>query len=181
MTTYISILRGINVSGQKLIKMEVLKKMYEKLNFENIQTYVQSGNVVFSANSKDPKELEKIISSGIESEFGFKVPVIVLKAETLETIVANNPFAKDSHKDIAFLHVTFLAEVPSGFDKESIIEKKHSDEEIEFAEKAVYLYCPNGYGKTKLNNNFIESKLKVQATTRNWKTTTELLKLGTKK
>lgn len=133
-----------------------------------------------STSSKQPKELGEIISSTIETEFGFKVPVIVLKAKTLETIRENNPFAKDDQKDITFLHITFLAEVPNGFDKKSICEKKHSDEEIAFTPNAVYLYCPNGYRKTKLNNNLLEKKLKVQATRRNWKTTTELLKLATK-
>lgn len=178
MITYISIIRGINVSGQKLIKMAALKKMFESLNLENIQTYVQSGNVVFSSKKEDPKELEKIISSGIEAEFGFDVSVIVLNSKSLETIIEGNPFAKDPLKDNAFLHVTFLADTPLSIDEESIIVKRHVDEEIEFTSNAVYLYCPNGYGKTKLNNNFLESRLKVKATTRNWKTTNELLKLA---
>lgn len=180
MTQYISILRGINVSGQKLIKMEALKQLYEKLNFENILTYVQSGNVVFSADNNKPKELEKIISAAIETEFGFDVPVIVLSAETLRKIAENNPFVNDNLRDPAFLHVTFLADKPGEFDKESIIAKQQAEEEIAFATNAVYLYCPNGYGKTKLNNNFLENKLKVKATTRNWKTTNELIKLANK-
>lgn len=154
--------------------------MYEKLNFENIQTYVQSGNVVFSSKEREPKKLEEIISTKIESDFGFQVPVIVLNTKTLEIIINNNTFAKDKLKDISFLHVTFLASNPTHFNKESIVAKKHSNEEIEFTDCAVYLYCPNGYGNTKLNNNFLENKLKVKATTRNWKTTNELLKLATK-
>lgn len=180
MTTYISILRGINVNGQKLVKMNTLKHMYENLNFENVQTYVQSGNVIFSSKQNDPETLEKTISSQIKTDFGFEVPVIVFNVETLKTIIENNPFAKHKLKDISFLHVTFLAENPTQIDKESIIEKKLSNEEIEFTSKAIYLYCPNGYGKTKLSNNFLETKLKVTATTRNWKTTNELLKLATK-
>lgn len=180
MTTYISILRGINVSGQKLVKMDALKNMYEKLSFENIQTYVQSGNIIFSSEQCDVKNLEKTISSQIKSDFGFEVPVIVLNVETLKIIIEDNPFAKDTSKDISFLHVTFLADNPILIDKESILDKKLSNEEIEFTSKAIYLYCPNGYGKTRLNNNFLETKLKVTATTRNWKTTIELLKLATK-
>ncbi len=180
MTTYISILRGINVSGKRLIKMDALKKMYENLNFDNIQTYVQSGNVVFLSKENDPKKLEKIISSKIKSEFGFDVPVIVLSAKTLEKIIESNPFTKDKLKDVSFLHVTFLADKVAQLDKESIIEKKLPNEEIRFAPNAVYLYCPDGYGRTKLNNNFLENKLKVTATTRNWKTTNELLKLAIK-
>lgn len=160
--------------------MDALKKMYENLNFENMQTYVQSGNVTFLSKENDPKKLEKIISSKIMAEFGFEIPVIVLNAKTLEAIIEGNPFAKDKLKDISFLHVTFLANNPLQFNKGSIIEKKQPDEEIEFTSNAIYLYCPNGYGKTKLNNNFLETKLKVKATTRNWKTTNELLKLATK-
>lgn len=180
MTTYISILRGINVSGQKIIKMDALKRMYEKLNFENVQTYVQSGNVIFSVKETDTKVIEKIISSQIEKEFGFDVPVIVLSAKTLETIIENNSFTKDNSKEPQFLHVTFLADNPAEFNKEKIVEKKQAGEEIAFTQNAIYLYCPNGYGNTKLNNNFLENKLKVKATTRNWKTTNELLRLATK-
>lgn len=180
MTTYISILRGINVSGQKTIKMDALKKMFEKLNFKSIQTYIQSGNVVFTTAEKDPKKIEKLISLEIKKEFGFDVPVIILHVNTLKEIIDSNPFAKDHVKDISFLHVTFLADNPTKFDKEKIVEKKQPGEEIAFTTNVVYLYCPNGYGKTKLNNTFLENKLKVQATTRNWKTTNELLKLATK-
>jgi uncharacterized protein (DUF1697 family) len=178
MNTYISILRGINVSGQKLIKMDALKKMYKNLNFEKIQTYIQSGNVIFMSKQKDHKDLEKSISSQIKTDFGFEVPVIVFNVETLEAIVENNPFAKENLKDISFLHVTFFADSPINFDKKSLLEKKQENEEVEFTSKAIYLYCPNGYGKTKLNNNFLETKLKTTATTRNWKTTNELLRLA---
>ncbi|MDI9355683.1 MAG: DUF1697 domain-containing protein [Chitinophagaceae bacterium] len=178
MITYISILRGINVSGQKLIKMDYLKKMYENLHFENIQTYIQSGNVIFLSKEKDYKKIEKTISSQIKIDFGFEVPVIVLNVETLETIIENNPFTKDKLKDISFLHVTFLADRPALLDQESITEKKQENEEIKCTPQAIYLYCPNGYGKTKLNNHYLETKLKVIATTRNWKTTNELLKLA---
>lgn len=180
MITYISILRGINVSGQKIIKMDALKKMYENLKFKNIQTYVQSGNVIFSSKEKEGEKLERLISSKIETEFGFEVPVIVLSITALETIIENNPFAKNKLKDISFLHVTFLANIPSQFDKQTIMGKKKPEEEIEFTDAAVYLYCPNGYGKTKLNNNFLENKLKVTGTTRNWKTTNALLKIASK-
>ncbi|KXK44108.1 MAG: hypothetical protein UZ11_BCD004000261 [Bacteroidetes bacterium OLB11] len=100
--------------------------MYEKLNFENIQTYIQSSNVIFSTNNTNTKELEKIISSKIETTFGYDVPVIVISVNTLKTIIENNPFAKDSQKDKTYLHITFLAEIPIEFNKESIIEKKMS-------------------------------------------------------
>lgn len=171
-------LRGINVSGQKLIKMDALKKMYEGMNFVDVRTYVQSGNVIFSTVESNPRELENKISKQIEIEFGFQVPVFVLTSEELRNIVEHNPFVEDKEKDTSFLHVTFLADQPKEFDKGAIEEKKQTGEELRFTKNAVYLYCPTGYGKTKLNNNFLESKLKVKATTRNWKTTIELLRIA---
>ncbi len=178
MMVYISILRGINVSGQKLIKMAALKQMYEKLGFHNVKTYLQSGNVIFSSNEKSITKLEMLITAQIEKDFGFTVPVIVFNSETLKSIITHNPFLKDAEKDPAFFHVTFLAATPEVYDKQSILEKRSANEEVHFSDRALYLYCPNGYGTTKLNNNFLESKLKVTATTRNWKTTNELLKLS---
>ncbi len=178
MKTYISLLRGINVSGQKLIKMDTLKIMYQNLGFKNIQSYVQSGNIIFSAIVTDIKKLEHKISVQIKKEFDFEVPVIVLTIEQLENIIKHNPFATNKQKDISFLHVSFLADKPTAPDKLIIEAKKQENEDIEFAENAIYLYCPNGYGNTKLNNIFLETKLKVKATTRNWKTVNAILRLA---
>ena len=178
MTIYISILRGINVSGQKLIKMDALRKMYENLGFRNVTTYVQSGNVVFSSDVIEPCILEGKISQQIEKVFGFIVPVIVMTSEKLKQIIDNNPFLKDANKDQAFLHVTFLSSKPSNYDQKAIEVKKQEGEDLSFSDDAIYLYCPNGYGNTKLTNNLFETKLKVRATTRNWKTTNELYKMS---
>lgn len=172
---YIALLRGINVSGQKPIKMDALTEMFVGLKFSNVQTYLQSGNVVFHTNETDIKTIEDQVSSQIEKDFGFDVLVIVLSADTLKSIVMNNPFAEN--KEITFMHVTFLSDIPIQIDKQSIEVKKSTNEEIAFSEKAIYLYCPNGYGKTKLNNNFLERSLKVKTTTRNWKTVNELLRI----
>ncbi|MCH8518707.1 DUF1697 domain-containing protein [Candidatus Gracilibacteria bacterium] len=178
MNTYISILRGINVGGHKLIKMDDLKLMFTSLKFDSVKTYVQSGNIIFSTEESNLKKLEERISSEIKNVFGFEVPTIVMSSDTLERIIENNPLIKDPQKDIGFLYVTFLAEILTHFDTETILEKKQLDEEIEFTSEAIYLYCPNGYSKTKLNNNFLEAKLNTQATTRNWKTINELLRLA---
>ena len=178
MTTYISILRGINVSGKKLIKMDALKAMYEQLGFQNAITYVQSGNVVFSSEIEDSKNLEQLIKTKIKEVFDFEVPIIVLTKDELAEIVANNPFSKDATKDKEFLHFTFLAAQPGNINVEDIASKKQEGEDIAFSNKVIYLYCPLGYGNTKLSTNFLESQLKVEATTRNYNTTTALLKLA---
>lgn len=193
MTRYISILRGINVSGHKLIKMDALRRSYESLGFHNVVTYLQSGNIIFSTEDTSPgetiakntaqgeaspEELTRVISRQIEKDFGFHVPVIVLSSNQLKKIIEDNAFAKDSTKDHAFLHVTFLSSTPENTSAGALEETAQGDEEISLVGNAVYLYCPHGYGRTKLTNNFLETKLKVIATTRNWKTTNELSRLA---
>lgn len=118
------------------------------------------------------------ISSQIEKEFGFQVPVLVLTVDTLREIIYQNPFVNDMKKELSFFHVTFLEEPSVVKEYDSILDKGQAGEEISITPKAVYLYCPKGYGNTKWTNTFLESKLKVRATTRNWKTTSELLKIA---
>jgi len=174
MTTYISILRGINVSGQKIIKMDALRKMYDGLGFQDVRTYLQSGNIVFREERYQQKELETIIFAQLLKTFGFEIPVIVLTEEELREIIGENPYCDDNEKDQSFLHVTFLSSVPKNIHPEDFANKKMEGEDFLISDRAVYLFCPNGYGKTKLTNQLFENKLKVVATTRNWKTTNEL-------
>ena len=180
MTTYISILRGINVSGQRMIKMDALRKLYMDLKFENVQTYIQSGNVIFQSKETDSKNLEKKIAQEIFKTFSFEVPVIVMDIRELKSVVKNNPFLDDKAKDHAFLHVTFLSAEPEKEKFDKLPKEQYLPDEFELVGKAIYLYCPNGYGNTKLTNSFFESKLKVVSTTRNWKTTNELLNIAEK-
>ena len=177
MSTYIALLRGINVSGAKTIKMDDLRKTFQKQGFENVTTYIQSGNVVFTAGETATSKLATKIAEAIKTDFGFDVPVIVLSAAELQTITEYNPL-NDGTRDTASLHVTFLSENPAAFNLSDIMAKKQGNEEIVISGKVVYLYCPHGYGKTKLTNTFFESKMKVAATTRNWKTTCELLRMA---
>lgn len=180
MTTYISLLRGINVSGQKIIKMDALKRMFEKLNFRNVSVYLQSGNVIFQHEGIQEDSLKQIISKQIQADFGFNIPVIVLTIEKLKQIIGSNPYCNDPEKDKSFFHVTFLNSLPGIYDFQAIAGKKDEKENIFIMDDAVYQYCPNGYGKTKLNNNFLEARLKAGATTRNWRTVNELLKIAEK-
>jgi len=171
METYISLLRGINVSGSKMIKMDQLKKLYHELQFTGIQTYIQSGNVIFKTGIKDIKSLENQISEAIKTQFGFEVPVLVLPKEKLLEILNNNPFLKnDSDMSVSGLYVTLLQEAPSDEATEKIMALDFSPEKIVLQNQVLFLFLPKGYGNTKLNNNFFESRLKTSATTRNWKT-----------
>ncbi|MCX6188156.1 MAG: DUF1697 domain-containing protein [Bacteroidetes bacterium] len=178
MPTYIAMLRGINVSGHKAIKMEALRSFCETLGFTKVQTYIQSGNIIFNFSNAPCADLEKKIARKILEEFHFEVPVIVMEAEVVRKVSKNNPFTNERNLDLTQLHVTFLAEEP----KQAVVSKIKADDyapdEFVVDGKTVYLYCPGGYGKTKLSNSFFESKLNVKATTRNWKTVNALVALA---
>ena len=178
MQTYISMLRGINVSGRNTIKMDALRTMYESMNFNNVKTYIQSGNVVFKTKTSKSNELQKKIISQIKKDFGFDVPVMVKEIIELSTVYNHNPFLIKRKEDISKLHVTFLSEEPEEAGIKKIKEGTYGEDEFIFSGKVVYLFCPNGYGNTKLTNTFFENKLKLTATTRNWKTVTELVTIA---
>lgn len=177
MNTYISILRGINVSGQKKIKMVNLKSHYEKLGYTNVITYIQSGNVIFESN-EEPNTCVDNITQKIEEEYGFHVPVIIRNKQELELVVENDLFITKRGEDEAKLHVTFLGKEVNPEVVLSIQREKYLPDEFILHGKEVYLFTPNGYGRTKLNNNFFERKLKVSATTRNLKTVNKLIELS---
>ncbi len=178
MKIYIAILRGINVSGHKMIKMETFREMLEGLDFKNVKTYIQSGNAVFQAKETETGKLEKKIVKKIQEEFGFEVPVMVKKLDEIKAVLKSNPFINKRKEDLSRLHVTFLNGEPAKETVDKIKEGNYGSDEFIFSGKNVYLFCPNGYGNTKLNNNFFENKLKLVATTRNWKTIGELVSMG---
>ena len=149
--------------------------MYENLDFQNVKTYLQSGNVIFQTNETPVKVLETAISDKITEMFGFDVPVIVLDINDLQEIINNNPFAQRASE---FLYITILAAEPQNDFFEKINTKKAENEEFAVIKRAAYFYLPNGYGNTKLNNNLMENALKTKATTRNWKTLNALAELA---
>ncbi|MGV6862124.1 MAG: DUF1697 domain-containing protein [Putridiphycobacter sp.] len=175
---YFSILRGINVGGNRKLLMADLKAIYQGLNFENVQTYIQSGNVVFSAsNDLDTKAVSDQISQVIQKTFGYDVPVITRPIVTLVKDVKNSPYQlEDSSK----LHLTFLSERPTEALAQSFAEISKAPDEFKLMNDNVFLCLHGKYSDTKLTNNFIEKKLNVKATNRNWKTVLKLIELGTK-
>ena len=178
MGVIISMLRGINVSGQKKVPMKELKTLYEGLGFTNVSTYIQSGNVIFETGEKKADALPKKIEKAIHDHFGFEVSVIHRTPKELKAVLDGNPFLAGTEVQADKLYVTFLAQEPLP----ELVEKAqaHQTDADRFAvlNRETYLYLPDGYGRTKLHNNFMESKLKVTATTRNWKTVNELYNLA---
>ncbi len=194
MQTYISILRGINVGGHKSVKMDVLRQIYVDLGFENVQTYIQSGNVIFCSENSSPQDLTINITEKIVEKFAFEVPIMVISLSEFKEIINNNPFLEDvsqekqlesqkeNQKDSTYFHITFLSETPEKALFDKIKEKEYQKDELVLVlvGENIYLYCPESYSNSKLTNSFFKSKLKVIATTRNWKTSLELLKMAEK-
>ncbi len=177
MTNYIAILRGINVSGKNIIKMAEFRELLSELDFENINTYIQSGNIVFTYKKENAGKLEEIIKNKIKEHYNYDVPVLVREAAYFNSIINNNPFLKGREEDTKFLHVTYLSEKPKIENIEKTNALDFPPDEFIINENKVFVFCPNGYGKTKINNTFFEKKLGVSATTRNWKTTLKLLEM----
>jgi uncharacterized protein (DUF1697 family) len=177
MIIYISMLRGINVGGHKKVKMVELKSLYESLGFNDVKTYIQSGNIIFKTNNKcdSSSELIKKIELTIKEVYGFEVHVFIRSISELERIINNNPFIE---LDTSKLHITFLSDHPTNIHIKEINKVKNETEKYFFSDKEIYLFLPKGYGRTKLSNDFFEKKLSVNATTRNWRTINNLLNIA---
>lgn len=179
MTTHIAMLRGINVSGHKIVKMKKLRVAFSGLGFVNVRTYVQSGNVVFeAAGSGDEAGLAAKIARRIRSDFGFDVPVLLKTSKEMGGVVRHNPLLKDASIDQEKLHVTFLSSDPPSNALELLAPLAGIRERVRVSRREVYLCCPDGYGQTKLNNTAVESKLGCGATTRNWNTVKALAEMA---
>lgn len=148
--------------------------MFLGLGFQNVRTYIQSGNVSFETKSSKTSELDKKIEEEIQKVFKLNISSITLEKKSLEEVIGSNPFRKKEGKA---LYVMFMKEAPKIDPKEVIDPVKDRTEEYFLSEKQIYLHFPNGYGKTKLSNPFLEKKLKVVATTRNWNTLNALVLL----
>ena len=158
--------------------MADLKGLYEKLGCTNVTTYIQSGNVIFDKKKKeDEQELEKKIAQAIQQQYDFEVPVQVKTVDQIKHTLASNPFLKRKDFLKEKLHVTFLAETPNALNLDKLENVDYSPDEFQIIGQDIFIYCEK-YGRTKLNNGFFERKLKVSATTRNWKTINKLLDIA---
>lgn len=177
MNNYIALLRGINVSGQKKIIMADLRESLARLNYTNIQTYIQSGNIVFKSKESSLSKLESEIKQNIFERFGFDVPTLVRTPADLAAALTKNPF-NNANIDLNRCYITFLAAAPSAERVAALLALDYSPEVIRIVDQVAYLYSPEGFAKAKISNNLVENKLKVSATSRNQKTTIKLLELA---
>jgi uncharacterized protein (DUF1697 family) len=177
MTTYVALLRGINVSGKNKVKMEDLRAIVGSLGCERVQTYIQSGNVVFDSSTRSAAKVSDEISGAITRELALDVTVLVRTAADLTTVLATSPLDRNG-VDTTKLHVTFLASTPPAAKLRALADVDASPDALAVVGREVYVHCPNGYGRTKLNNTFFEKRLGVGATTRNWRTVQTLAALA---
>jgi uncharacterized protein (DUF1697 family) len=180
MQTYIALLRGINVSGQNAIRMSQLRESMTSLGLKDVRTYLQSGNVVFRAGQSGRVALAAKVKARIAQDLAHEVPVLVLSGKALDGVVNSNPLWPRSDGEEKLLHGTFLFQPVSQGSFRALKLPASADERAVLVGRVVMLYCPDGYGKTKLTNSYFERALGVLATTRNWRTVLALQELCAK-
>lgn len=169
---YIALLRGINVGGKNKLPMADLRALCTQLGWQQVQSYIQSGNVTFESDVQQNAASD--LSSAIKENYGYKVPVLV-RPQVYFQEVLNNPFLEaDASLNPKKLHVTFLEQVPLAVQVSALQSKDHKGDQWKIIKDRVYLYCANGYGRSKLTNAYLEKHLGQAATTRNWKTVYKL-------
>ncbi len=172
----VAFLRGINVSGQKIIKMDFLKTLFEKQGYQNVVTYIQSGNVAFDATEPDEDKIRQHVESLIKEGTGFDVVTVIRNMEAIKKVIAANPFHNDMREETHKLYVHFLSAVPADNSVDLLLPALNPEERAEIVNQELYFLTPS-FGNTKLSNVFIERKLKCAATARNWATTNKMITL----
>jgi len=170
------------MTGHNSIKMADLSVLYKNLGFSDAETYIQSGNVIFiSDDTGASADIEEKIEKGILDRFSYNVPVMIRTLPEMEYLFSSNPFLKEERFDPAKMAVIFLHKMPSDAHIKKVINIDYPPDKFKIIGKEIFIYCPNGFGRTKLYTNFFEKKMDVIGTARNWKTITTIFDLATKK
>lgn len=173
---WVALLRGVNLGARNKVAMPRLRELFDELGYDDVTTYLQSGNVLFRSPASRGA-LKRAIESEIRDRLGLEIAVVLRTKSQLRATVAGNTFA-ERQSDPTKLHVTFLATTPAAGLARELEEKRFEPDELRVAGDAVYLHCPGGYGRSKLSNTYFEKALGVVGTTRNWRTVTALAELA---
>ena len=171
---YVAFLRGINVGGKNKIKMETLREVCAALGFENVKTYINSGNVIFETPKTDDKNLAAQLESAIEKEFDLKIKVIVRSMSEIEEIIKNNPFEGQFEND-KDLHVFFLDEELTAEKREQLLSNNNENEMFAVRNREIFYLSHVSFSDSLMGKDFIGKKLKIYATARNWRTVNKIL------
>jgi uncharacterized protein (DUF1697 family) len=176
LTVYVSMLRGVNVGGHSRLKMAALKEAYVAIGLRDVYTLLQSGNVMFTSRAKDRHSLATRIMQEIERRFDLKIEVLIRTLDEIRMLVERGPATPRA--DPSKLLVMFLTHVPGAAAQSALLKEHKGPEMIELRGPEVYLYYPNGVGRSKLTNAFLENRLDVAGTARNWNTLKKLVEIG---
>jgi len=180
MITYVAFLRAINVGGQKLIKMEVLRQIFESLGLKNVRTYIQSGNIIFDSTSTNSTALTRKIEKKLKDVTGHEVTVILRELSEIEGLVKQNPFAKIKPGSDAVLFVVFLSAMPATKPNVPFVSKPENLEVLTIKDGAAFVVSRRKKnGLFGYPNNFVEKRLGVSGTTRNWSTVNKIVGFAT--
>ena len=173
---YIALLRGINVGGNTMIKMTELKSSFEQLGFKNVVSYINSGNLAFDSGKTTEDKLISKIENAIEKDFGLNIQVMVREQAAVDDVLANNPFEGqfESHKE---MHVLFMKDKMPADKEKQLLEMQTADERFKVSGREIYSHLRLGVADSLLGKGFIEKKLKVPITARNWRTVQKLSEL----
>lgn len=174
---HLCLLRGINISGHNMIKMEVLKTTLEAVGFQNVQTYIQSGNVFVDTDEENAAAVGFKIKQEIFKTFGHEVPVVVIDKADLQSCFKNNPYLKEAEVDHKKLYVAFVSSTLRAENMNDLKISQFKPDEASIDANRIYIKYAVGAGKTRFDQKYIEKKLNVIATIRNWNTVTQLLQL----
>ena len=177
MKTHLALLRGINVSGHSMIKMDALKLALERIGFKNVKTYIQSGNVFVDSEEENGPSVGFIIKQEIFKVFGHEVPVVVIGKADLEACLKNNPYLKEQDCDVKKSYVAFIGKELSSGSLNDLRISQFKPDEATIDSSRIYIKYAVGAGKTRLDQKYIEKKLNTVATIRNWNTVTTLLEM----
>ena len=170
---YLALLRGINVGGKNLLPMKDLALMFTSAGATDVKTYIQSGNVVFSASPQLVKKLPALIPDQIVQKFGMRIPLVIRSAEEVAEVIASNPYLQDGEPEDA-LHVYFLADVPTPENLSKLDPNRSHPDRFILRNRDLYVHLPAGMARTKLTNAYFDSKLATVSTARNWRTVLKL-------
>ncbi len=178
MATFVALFRGINVGGNQTVRMDELKALHEALGFKEVISYINSGNVVFRADDAGTAQLAGQIEEAFAQKFGFRVNVMVRTPSEMQEIIANNPFQNQLSKEPNRVVVLFLASRPERTGLEELRQAYSGPEEFYLNGQELYIYYPEGQGRSKLTVPLLEKKLKTSGTGRNLNTVLKLLELS---
>jgi uncharacterized protein (DUF1697 family) len=182
MKTYISFLRGVNMTGHNSMKMTDLAALYFDLGLIEPETFIQSGNVIFSSGKKmGVPEIALSIEKAINSKYGYDVPVMIRNLTEMKNILSSNPYLSEINFDPAKMAVIFLHDDVTESQIQKVADVDYPPDKFKIIGNEIYTFCPNGFGRTKIYTNFFEKKMNVKGTARSWKTITTILGLAEKR